>query len=538
MPSYIKKLLSAMRDLWNTQEILKFSNIRVGYLHYLFAFPFALIFVNIQDCLLASNMYVFGLPAITVTFISFAVGATVMFILYNPKNIHIVSKTSSIMTLIGFIPWLFLPDGYPSFICAVVFMAGVGGCVANSDLSFMFALNNAERFFGCAFMTVFICLVKANSAFIMQHSFIRISLITILVVGVAVCMYRTKVSDFADIAKKSIKRYDPSIWLSMFILLSYFIIRILGFYVPEYNMVFYSPLGIILALIPALLCVVIQMAFNRSAWTMCNVFFISAIMSYVMGFVHTLEAAYVFAMLKEVGLLVGFYLLTCVQNKYCDFPKHKITALIFMVTIGATFVVPDILIKTTLTYTVAVAASAGLFLAFLLLSPAFSQYLFSADWSRDFASLYMSEIEAHVSLAQSDGETLLLSEKDELLTSEEIDVALLLLDGETQNGISRKLHRSAAEVNQQLNSIRDKVVREGDPAPGIAAAIREFKLTRRETDMLRCLCRSMTNAEIATELFLAVGTVRIHIRNLLKKLPAVKRHDVAEWAETFAKKSE
>lgn len=122
---------------------------------------------------------------------------------------------------------------------------------------------------------------------------------------------------------------------------------------------------------------------------------------------------------------------------------------------------------------------------------------------------------------------------DDLLTPEEISVALLLIDGETQYGISRKLHRSAHDVRKQLDTIREKIIRKGDPNPGIAVAINEFNLTRRESDVLRCLCRHMTNTEIAAELFLSDETVKTHVRNLMKKLPVENRQDVAALVKTL-----
>lgn len=125
------------------------------------------------------------------------------------------------------------------------------------------------------------------------------------------------------------------------------------------------------------------------------------------------------------------------------------------------------------------------------------------------------------------------SAMDDLLTPEEISVALLLIDGETQYGISRKLHRSAHDVRKQLDTIREKIIRKGDPNPGIAVAINEFKLTRRESDILRCLCRHMTNTEIAAELFLSEETIKTHVRNLMKKLPVENRQDVAALVKTL-----
>jgi DNA-binding NarL/FixJ family response regulator len=54
---------------------------------------------------------------------------------------------------------------------------------------------------------------------------------------------------------------------------------------------------------------------------------------------------------------------------------------------------------------------------------------------------------------------------------------------------------------------------------GLAAA----NLTEREKEVLRLMARGHSNAEIATELFLGVETVKTHVRNVLAKLRARDR---------------
>ena len=120
----------------------------------------------------------------------------------------------------------------------------------------------------------------------------------------------------------------------------------------------------------------------------------------------------------------------------------------------------------------------------------------------------------------------------ELLTPEEREVALLLTEGETKRDIARKLKLTADEVGQRVKSIRDKVSI-GDDDSIIAAIAKKYRLSRTETDMLRCLRRHMTNAEIAAERFLSEETVRVHVHNLIKKLPVETRNDVSEWVEAF-----
>ena len=48
-------------------------------------------------------------------------------------------------------------------------------------------------------------------------------------------------------------------------------------------------------------------------------------------------------------------------------------------------------------------------------------------------------------------------------------------------------------------------------------------LTMREEDVLRGLCRGMTNLEIAEDLLVSIETVKSHVSSLLRKLPAKDR---------------
>ncbi|WP_033340921.1 response regulator [Catenuloplanes japonicus] len=66
--------------------------------------------------------------------------------------------------------------------------------------------------------------------------------------------------------------------------------------------------------------------------------------------------------------------------------------------------------------------------------------------------------------------------------------------------------------------------------PGDAPAGPRSPLTGREEDVLVRVARGRTNAEIARELHVSVGTVKFHLAGLLTKLGARNRVELAVWA--------
>ena len=55
-------------------------------------------------------------------------------------------------------------------------------------------------------------------------------------------------------------------------------------------------------------------------------------------------------------------------------------------------------------------------------------------------------------------------------------------------------------------------------------------MSARELDLVRLVARGLTNAEIATELSISVGTVKTHLGNVQTKLSARNRVEIAAWA--------
>jgi DNA-binding NarL/FixJ family response regulator len=56
------------------------------------------------------------------------------------------------------------------------------------------------------------------------------------------------------------------------------------------------------------------------------------------------------------------------------------------------------------------------------------------------------------------------------------------------------------------------------------------ELSAREREVVRLTAQGLTNAEIATRLFISVGTVKTHLGNIQSKLSARNRVEIALWA--------
>ncbi|MFC5723072.1 response regulator [Streptomyces gamaensis] len=76
--------------------------------------------------------------------------------------------------------------------------------------------------------------------------------------------------------------------------------------------------------------------------------------------------------------------------------------------------------------------------------------------------------------------------------------------------------------------LRDLAPAAGNPAPAVKQPTEP--LTDREADVVRCLARGATNAEIAAELFVSLSTVKTHLANVQTKLDARNRVEIAAWA--------
>ena len=65
--------------------------------------------------------------------------------------------------------------------------------------------------------------------------------------------------------------------------------------------------------------------------------------------------------------------------------------------------------------------------------------------------------------------------------------------------------------------------------PAVRPASELDSLTGREVEILQCIAKGMSNKVIARELDISDGTVKVHVKHLLKKLGLRSRVEAAVW---------
>jgi two-component system, NarL family, nitrate/nitrite response regulator NarL len=104
----------------------------------------------------------------------------------------------------------------------------------------------------------------------------------------------------------------------------------------------------------------------------------------------------------------------------------------------------------------------------------------------------------------------------------------LLKDMEPEELLERivEAQRGRIVISESLNGLLARSLRDEAQAAERSLA----HLTEREKDILGCLASGLSNKLIARDLNIAEGTVKVHIKNLLKKLKFRSRLEAAVWA--------
>jgi NarL family two-component system response regulator LiaR len=144
----------------------------------------------------------------------------------------------------------------------------------------------------------------------------------------------------------------------------------------------------------------------------------------------------------------------------------------------------------------------------------------------------MDGIEAIRGIRRNDPEARILvltsfSEDEKVLTAIEVGAIGCMLKDATPEELLRAIrdvHQGRSALNPAVAQKLIQRMRKTDtPKP-------MQELTARETEVLRCIARGLSNREIGDKLFISEPTVRTHVSNILMKLELPNRTQAALFA--------
>lgn len=450
-----RNITASFLALLHSKDNINIRNVRASRLKYMLIFSLAPVFANMQGALFSDSVCLFGLDAMTLMGSAYCVGAGALFALTNTKNMAPVSKMFAMATTVAFTVWLLMPESPLSLLVAILFMFGLGGCAACASFAYTFALNNTERLLGAAMISLFFALNQLGSGLSFISGIFDKTYLTALILGNCACLSLYNANDFSDTESRPKASLNPALKLTLYFFVAHYFVEIFYTYLPGASsssaMVANGAVGILVVC----LAVTLQLITRRSVWNMCNLFFIAMICTYVLYFMPDGTALRNLARyihgFEQMGYIAAYYLLGCVFKKHGDFRIFKLCLVTILPISMISYVIPGAIsaYSPDLLPLAATLTSGVVFIVFILMSPAYSKYLFYAEWSDDFYSSDMTE--AVLKVEQSD---ILENLK---LTPREKEVAALLLHGKDAKQIAEELEISIHTANFHIRNLYKKL---------------------------------------------------------------------------------
>ncbi|NLJ70393.1 MAG: helix-turn-helix transcriptional regulator [Clostridiaceae bacterium] len=450
-----KKILASILELFRSKDCLNIRNVRFQHLKYMLIFPLAPVFANMQEALFSNSVHLIGLDGMTLVGSAYCVGAGLLFALTKLKTISNISHLLAITTAITFVLWLIMPDSQLNLFVAMLFAVSLGGCAACASFAYVFVLNNTERFIGAALISLFFALNQLDFGLSIVSGIFSKIYLTALVTGTCICLLLYKARDFSDVKDNSKATLNPALKLTLYFFIAHYFVETFYTYLPGSSTQAAVIANGMTGILVIILAITLQFITKRSIWNMCNLFFIAIILTYALYFTQEGSAFRSVARFihgfEQLGYIAAYYLLGCVFKKHGNFRLFKRCLIIVLLINAMAYVIPGIISVHALNLLplVATFTSSLVFIIFILMSPAYSKYLFFADWSDDFNCSDMTE-----SLRNLERSGILGNLG---LSPREKEITVFLLSGEISKHIAEKLFISIHTVNFHIKNIYKKL---------------------------------------------------------------------------------
>lgn len=430
--------------------------LRGSRLQYMLIFSLAPIFPNMKNSLISSAGSIWGMNPTFAMGIAYSLGIGLIFLLIQPAALHRAAQVMSMATAALFAFWVTVPTGEAGPWLGLLFSLGLGCCSGLALFGFTYALNDTERLFG-ATLTVLFCML---SQLIMSFPFLQHMSGTLYlgaqVLVTLLCLTRFHPADYAD----ELPRQPAQGRKLLAVVLSFFFAhRAVVFFYSYLPHASYNPLiGLASIIVFAASVLYIFFRFRFNVWYLGILFFAGMLVSYLMHQALGKEESLLYADILQgfgyMGYIVSYYLLGSTLKRQADYRRFRLIILVIFVCSMVLHVVPGTLNQRVPQHMPLIGGlmTLGFFILFALLSPVFSDEVFSR--AQEDPALRRRQRMQQYGLTAREQEIVLLLLQGKLLKecAAALDISLDTVKFHSKN-IYRKLGISGR--NELMNAFKD-----------------------------------------------------------------------------------
>lgn len=431
---------------------------------YMLAYAFELILFSVRGHFMPVGADFHGIRGALIMTAFHGLTSLIVMLLWSKRFKPLVWVSVTVMIL-GFVPYILLPESSYRLLFGTLAYSGLGGAVTSARCGYAFALNNAERLAGMVIM-FFACAVvryvqpeTANPVFWAQV------LPMLLLFALSICLIMFKEKDL-EVKEVSTKSDAKAMYWALAYFMMYFTIDGYNWgLLDSDNRAEYKWLlaGLIIAGVTLVLMTVVL---RLNVWHIWNFFFVVTVtMAVLLVFadrIGSYKPQYFFSGLSDIGWPLSIYMLACVQRRFASYKLLKKCTVIFVIASPLLYFSDDIFEDYLPQYqSVAVLVTVVLFVTLaLMLSPLSYRDLFSMKWIKQLSSNDMELIREKV------------ENKDKFeeysLTPRQKEIATMLLAAKTRRQIAGELGVSESTVKNHTSELYKKL--------GINSRVELFKI--------------------------------------------------------------
>ncbi len=428
------------------------------------AYAFELILFSVRGHFMPVGTDICGVSGGTVIVAVHGITSVIVMLLWSKRFKPLIWASVSVMVL-GFVPYILMPESDVRLLFAIVAYAGLGGAVTSARCGYAFAANNAERLVGMVIM-FFVCAVvryvdtdTANPVFWAQV------LPMLLVIALSICLIMFKEKDL-EVRETSDKADASAMYWALAYFMMYFTVDGYMWGIldsddrPEYK---YLLAGLFTA---GAVLVLMTVVLKLNVWHIWNFFFaVTVTMALFAVFADKIgsrKPQYFFSGLADIGWPLCIYMLACVQRRFASYKLLKKCTLIFAVASPVLYFSDDFFESFYPELSpIAMLVVVMLFTVLaLMLSPFSYKQLFSLKWITQLSANDMELIREKVDEQDKFGEY--------ALTPRQKEITILLLAAKTRRQIAGELGVSESTVKNHTSELYKKL--------GINSRVELFKI--------------------------------------------------------------